>query len=500
MHIEQSRIDREAAVPSAIAKSIGSLAELPHYEGVQALHRAILSENHREVASQALDLIAGHDPTRAAILFCDCVGMSIPQERSEAYRRPLEKPAALGQKFAAILDQCQFKDQIRDEIRKLPLVDATYCREFVLGLKGLEAYGPSKAAELLIAHPSDVERYHAAQRGECTFFDPAQLDPKRFDLATDLFHPICDNPHLSPRNQELLAAWRDRIAPPLFPVERYGYGALHETLEVVSRRKEVVAVKIPFGERLDSPAPHSHQCADAASATRSFFVARGIPTDVYVMSVGGINHNVAVVYFSEGEKFQPVVVDVSPFGGFYTVENRDWTPDAPTKPGADTVRFANPLGSLAVFDQRGDRMPVVLGDFAWDQISTGLAPWFGCDLPSGKGRLIGFGGVVAFQEGASWLSERGTPEFYGAGVRDPYVGFHLALMIPSIDGATPKIFKIMAGDRRGEPVLEIPHEQPPSDLLAESVERANEMMPALHDFIRRVGISLERRVFSDSNE
>jgi hypothetical protein len=164
---------------------------------------------------------------------------------------------------------------------------------------------------------------------------------------------------------------------------------------------------------------------------------------------------------------------------------------------ADTVHFANPLGSHAVFDQRTDTVPVVLGDFAFDRIVSGLAPWFGCELPSGKGRLVGFGGVVAFQEGDPWLRERGTPEFYGSGMRDPYIGFHLALLIPSVEGEPPQIFKIMAGDRRGGQVLQMPYGSPPSDLLTESVAQAQERMPALRDFVTRIGISLERRVFSN---
>jgi hypothetical protein len=479
----------ETSVRSELVQRI---VHLPHYEGVKALHSEVIALPDGGCVPKVLDRIAHDNPIRAAIIFCDIVGLSIlPIEKGGGW----ESNKQIARKVAAILNRCESVDRIREEIMKLPLVDASTVRESVLGLKAIEAYGPTKAAEELIVRPSDVQRYHAAKRGEGAFYDPSKLDSQRFELAETLFRPMTDKPNLSARNEAILSEYVTTIAPEMFPIERYGYGAIHDTLETEAQRKGLIAIKIPWNALPDAPSHHSHQCADAASTTRSFFASKGIPSDVYVMSVAGINHNVAIAFFKEGDRFLPVVVDVSPFGGAYSIGERGFLASSESRPES-RVDFKNPLGTRDVFGQRGESAPAVLGDFPWDGLPTGLAPWFGCELPSGDARMVGFGGVVAFQDGPAWLRERGTPEFYGNGVRDPYVGFQLIIMTQPRDVEAQRIFKCMLGDRRGERVLDDVSNDLPRALLAESLAEAEKRMPDLKVFIKRAGFSLEKRVFT----
>jgi hypothetical protein len=468
-----------------------SFLDLPHYEAVRALQQEFDAHPAEGALPQILDRLAHLSPARAAITFCDLVGASIPP----IGQIPFQARQDIAQRFAALLERSEARSLIREEIVRLPLVDASLCRELVLGLKGLEAYGPTEAAKELIICPANVERYKKAQRGEGRFYDPSKLDSRRFELAETLLHPMKDTPTLSTRNQAVLDEFVYTVAPPLFPIERYGYGVLRDSLTYTHQRRGLVSIQIPWNDSPDTPSHTSHQCADAASTARSFFSSKGIPSDVYVMTVAGVNHNVAVVFFTEGDRFLPVVVDVSPFGGAYSIENRG-SLERTDSNSQVRVDFTNPLGTREVFEQRAESVPVVMGDFPWDSLATGLAPWFGCILPSSKARMVGFGGVVAFQEGSPWLRERGTPEFYGNGERDPYVGFQLVIMTPPKDGESPRIYKCIVGDRRGDDVVEQVSEDVPLKLLHEALTEAKKMIPEVKDFIDRVGFSLEKRVFS----
>ncbi len=221
------------------------------------------------------------------------------------------------------------------------------------------------------------------------------------------------------------------------------------------------------------------------------------------MSVGGLYHNVCIAFFEEegsnGRKLVPTLVDVSPFGGFYELS---------AAPHSLSPSFLNPLNTGAVFGQRAKPLPFIeASGFGVD--NNGLLPWCCEDLPSGRARVIGFGGIVANQKYGGWLPERGTPEYYGMGIRSPRPELTLYVMPRKGDPLAAlshtQFISLGYHEVSGEAVSYgyVPQEQIQNESLAQlRAGLQHELQPIatrrlreIKAMVERFGYSLEERAF-----
>jgi hypothetical protein len=450
-----------------------------------------------------LDMLANQNPYRAALALADLSGMALNKNLSEHY-----DPAA--RKFAALLSRCELLPLIHDAMLLLPTLDAILARRVFMNVRDTRFLDITAAAMYAVMRPNHHEKA-PLQIGAASYSLPdgflmpnrdAGLHARYSKMADELCEPVSQHPSLSPHNQQLLSLFRDELAPKLFPIQRYGYGSISDVLEISQISPDRWAFKNPWGETPDAPSPFCHQCADSASAARSFFVSHGVPADVYSMSVGSTFHNVCVAFFQEqrptGMKFIPTLVDASPYNGFYQVSDRNQT---------NYASFRNPISTCDVFNQRKASVPFVEAE-GFSLATTGLAPWFCEDLPSGRARIIGFGGVMANQK--SWWPERGTPEYYGHGIRAPRPEVSLHIIPRTGDPLESLVTRkgcihLSFHSALGEAVLHghVPTEQIENEsfaqlraeLLREVQSIAARHLQAVTALVERSGYSLEERVY-----
>jgi hypothetical protein len=475
---------------AAIQKDLRAVLEMPPYKRVMSLERESRQPDGGRVA-EVLDVLAAISPFLAAMTFADLCGQRLYQE---SIYTDLKTPA---QELQQIIQRCTEFDAIREAMRTLPTLDALECRRRVLGFKNFEAIDPTAAVLYAVMEPTSIpphlkDMYQFFTSSERRDEDKAHA--RFLDMAKERCLPVTATPTLSKSNQAVLDEFTKVMSPPLFSMERYGYGTVAEFLEVVPGHREVWRVRNPWGESPDAPAASCHQCADSAPAARSFFVSKGIPADVFVMILGGVRHNVCVAYFQEnlGEtvKTVPVLVDASPFGGFYTIEYG-------SRPYFN--QFNNALSTGHVMHQRSTALAFVGGDLLGVD-DAGLLPWCCEELPSGRGRVVPFGGVEAYQKKAGWFHERGTSEYHGHGARAPYVGMTFCIM-PGVNAnlATPTMSPFISVDARLEGdqiVIARAAKEADEELVGEIRTLAAKHLPDVKKFVARCGYDLSERKFA----
>jgi hypothetical protein len=494
---------KAAAIPQSdgarVATTLQTILELPPYKLASFLDTESRQQNGGRVP-EILDTLASQSPTRAALALADLCGLRIHEDYQGDERE-------VATQLCGLLDRCQSLSEIRDAMQSLPTLDAITCRRELFKVDGFAALDATAAAMYAIMAPySPPFQLEKACREIIQTSSPKEeLPHKRFSQRSkENCEPLTAHPQLSPANQAFLREFREKIAPKLFPPEKYGYSALSDVVECLPLSGDVWGIHNPWGESPDLPSPHCHQCADSAPAARSFFVSRGIPAEVYVMSLGNVWHNVCVAFFEEqradGLRHVPVLVDESPYGGFYSIEsgNRD-----------ASVYFTNTLGIHSVIKQRAAPLAFVGGD-RLRVPNAGLAPWFCEELPSGRGRVIGFGGIIASQRSAAWIVERGTPEYHGRGIRAPRPEVHLYVMphretefealrsfggpfvaVPFYQdskGAVPYNWNHGSGENSEISRLR-------AELAAELEPLATRHLANIHAMVARSGYSLSERVF-----
>jgi hypothetical protein len=452
-----------------------------------------------------LDTLARQNPTRAALALADLSGMILKNRFSQDYD---SEPHPLG----TILSRCETLSLIREAMLSLPTLDAIGCRHAFLQIRDSQFLDATAAAMYSIIRPHPLydppKQIHNASyylpHGDHMPYRVQSLHKRYSQIAAERCERITNNPELSPRNEQLLSEFRHQIAPKLFPVQNYGYGSLSDILEISKFSRDLWAIKNPWGDSPDAPSPLCHQCADSAPAARSFFVSHGVPADVYIMRIGTVCHNVCVVFFQEerpsGIKLVPTLVDASPYDGFYELDGTQWI-----RPPS----FLNPIGSFDVFNQRSSPLSFVEA-VGFGGNRSALAPWCCEDLPSGRARIVGFGGVVACQKYGGWLPERGTPEYYGGGIRTPRPELSLYVMprkgdqLECLLSGYPFI-SLSCHENSGRTVWndyvspsEAQNEflaQLRADLLQEIQPIASRHLHSIRAMIERSGYSLEERVF-----
>jgi hypothetical protein len=485
-----------------VSTTMQTVLELPPYK----LARFLEAESQQPdggLAPEILDALASQSPTHAALALADLCGLRM-HENFRGNR------AAVKDELCGMLPRCLSLAEIRDAMLTVPTLDAITCRRELFKMTGFEAFDATAAAMYAIMGDRSMPTQIEGAGRFLTRVSSAspEMPHQHFSrMSKETCEPLTAQPLLSPANAALLTEFGSHIAPTLFPPERYGYGALANELEFVpfEEKEDVWGIRAPWGESPDLPSSRCHQCADSAPAARSFFVSRGIPADVYVMSLGNLYHNVCIAFFQEqradGPKCVPVLVDASPYNGFYSVEQGE----------RDTsVFFNNALGTHGVVGQRALPLAFVGGD-RLHVSNAGLAPWCCEELPSGRGRIIGFGGVMASQKEASWLSERGTPEYYGNGIRAPRP--ELSLYVMPHSGNELEALRTWSGpflsvvfyqdsgravacnDWTGSAPKDESAVQLRAQLIAELEPLAQRHLADVHAMVKRSGYSLAERVF-----
>jgi len=478
------------APQTAINEALRVVLEMPPYKRAIYLEQEIRQPDGGRVA-EVLDALASMSPLLAAMTLADLSGQRL---YPETIYTDLNTPA---KELRGIVGGCTHYQAIREAMRTLPTLDALECRRRVLGFQNFEAIDPTAAVLYAVMEPTSIpphlkDMYEFFTSSERRDEDKAHA--RFLDMAKERSLPVTATPTLSKANQAVLDEFTKVVSPPLFPTERYGYGAIADILEVVPGRREVWRVKNPWGESPDAPAASCHQCADSAPAARSFFVSKGIPADVFVMILGGVRHNVCVAYFQEnlGEtvKTVPVLVDTSPFGGFYTIEYG-------SRPYFN--RFNNALSTGHIMHQRSTALAFVGGDLLHVD-DAGLLPWCCEELPRGRGRVVAFGGVEAYQKKASWFHERGTSEYHGHGARAPYVGMTFCIM-PGVNAnlATPTMSPFISVDARLEGdqiVIARAAKEADAELIEDIRSLAAKHLPDVKRLVERCGYDLSERKFA----
>jgi|GEM_PF-3387554 len=410
------RVSKEPteAIPPEQSQDIKQVLTLPPYKLASFLANESLQSNGGCV-SLVLDSLAAISPIRAALALCDLSSLRLAP-------RPGEIGCRAQEELKEIIQSCRLFGEIRAELLTLPTLDAMRCRRDLLKLQDHHTGDPTLIALYAVAAP----QYYLPTflRREVWFdnragWNESALHRHYAKLARESWEPVSAAPELSEHNRQILHEFQEEISPTLFPIERYGYGSVADVLECAPIDQDMWGDRDVWGfvnlwaESPDETPSRYFQCADSAPTARSFFVARGIPADVYVLSIGGIFHNVCIVFFEEHRaeymRTVPVLVDATPYNGLYRIEpgHRELSAD-----------ILNPIDCAGVYSQRKKPLAFVGGD-RLAVTPTGLAPWSCQELKSGRARVFTFGGVTAQQKQTGWIVERGTPEYHGNGIRAP---------------------------------------------------------------------------------
>lgn len=466
---------------SRISRShtLNSLIDTPHYTLVSKLAGECASSNEAFV-SDALDALAYQDPTRAALVLTD---VSIQSIQSTNCISRNSSPLKCVQ---SSLLKSRSKDILVEHLERLPTFDAMKCRFEVAGIGGYRMLGLSVGALALLTNKGGLPSYLSWMKKFLSREDLNHENLARFiETSRQQFAPLSDKPQLSQANHRIMDEYQHTIARALFRPERYGYGHVCDVLQLAAGHKMAARVQGLWGNSLDEPSLLFHQCADSAPTTRSFFVSRGIPADVYVVTIGGIAHNITVAFFSENGRFVPVVADASPYAGFYSIKNHC---------GRSDIQFINPLGITNIYSQRADALPIVSGDFRFQADVSGLLPWFCEELSCAPGRIIGFAGVSAWQKVG--YAERGTPEYYGNGERSRHLAIEIAVL-PHVGSslsqpADSPFIQVNLIHKGNQTTIEDSNTTLHPQLAAHIVEIAKKHFPDVERTIRRLGIDFDQ--------
>lgn len=493
----QSRDKSTDAIPEASLPPLQGAREalaMSHYDLVKAVVSS-LREGRGEQVSDILESLASHSPTRAALVVSEVLALlSQNSFEDQGERRSL----------CDIVAQSRVGDALRDELSRLPTIDAHQARLSLCGSDYVDSMALVLAPMMILRGEGDRILSNAVQvlddrRGS----DEYRKDPEKVRQITERamlerFLPLTLPEQLGPGHAHVVEDFY-RHARDAFKPELYGYerscelltlelgvtrlsGLAHRTTGgeegYASRLREKAMrarVFVPYSDSPDRAGVHGHQCVDSASVARSFFSQRGIPSDIFLVTVGEMYHNVTVAYFSEKDKHLPVLVDVSPFGGFYP----------PTGEGA--ASYWRPQSAVHVFGVREHSLPFVEG-FLGPRAQSGMIPWF-CEDTS-LGRVVGFAGVCDRQVHRDREWERGTDEWYGNGEKVRLPAISLTLFTKGgqqIFDETPKVMFVLDGN---DVRVQESSKGCPSHVLAELKRLAATHIGPVRDTIDRLSIPI----------
>lgn len=467
---------------------------MSHYDLVRGIAGS-LKDAQVDLVRDIFESLISHDSIRAALV------------ASDVYASVTKSSLRVGEESRALCDilvGCRGADLLQNEISRLPTVDAFRARVDVYKVDLVESMARILAPMAVVRGAaerdlSDVVRI-LDDRGASGEYGSSRerVSQATFKEMAERFHPLTDVAALSPQHQQVIAdfyrTWGDRLRPELYGYER---NSSLLTLEQDVRRlsglaaratggDEGYAVRLrekalrarvfaPYDESPDRVSEHGHQCVDSASVARSFFSERGIPSDIFLVTIGEMFHNLTVCYFSAHDKYVPVVVDASPFGGFY--------PNS----GEGAPSYWRPQSVVHVRGVRESSLPFVDG-FLGPRSPSGMIPWF-CE-ESTLGRVVGFAGVCDRQLHPERQLERGTDEWYGNGKKVRYPAVSLTLFSRSGAESTiqmPKAMFVLDGDSVR---VEESSKGCSPDVLAELRRIAAAHLGSVRDTIKRLSIPI----------
>ncbi len=502
-HSQRQHQPAELVSPSRAAQDLARHA-FSHFSFVDSLAKTLRSNDFAAVAQQ-LDAIALNDPRRAAICLADTYQHRLPLDTNRSkYLEDAEyasdkNDSVLGIK--QVVEQLRARDSVLRELRDLPTLDAARLRFEVLGESITKSAallaavvgrisGKEKSAHQLVDYLSGGDGFSEREKSQLK---------KEMGISARRFSTFSEPQSLDLRHQALFEEfYQVTEGSGLFRIERYGYQGVAEELRRAKKREVggVARVKIPWSESFDLPNPDCHQCHESALTARSFFSGRGIPADLWIGFVGGTQHTVTVVYFPKASRFVPVVVDVSPYGGMYSVD---------PKQGGEHFAFQNPAGVMGVRRVRANPQPIVRGDRLFSgnaELENGLLPWFSQDLSNNKGRIVAMGGVLADQVANQDDWGEYGPAWRGRGIRNPKIVLELTLFpginsefVRSTGEACGKIVvtrKEKSGDLK---VIEADSNLSKEQITA-MLEVADERFSSIRKTVGRLDIDLRKRPFT----
>ena len=476
------------------------LIDLPQYALVREVERRFHERRQSDVV-EIFQILAASSFERAALTLSDLHGLTRQAHQVWDELRPrLQGIPSWG--------------DIEEAVRGLPTIDAHEfrvaildhdCRESALQQLAMVTHLRGSFSEDLHEPERFISHARTIIRDESK--DPA-LEGLLRGAALERFNPVVLPQALRGRDRILCDEFIATIQEPYFPPGGYGYSAHADalTLQTPEPVKESdfryrftggaegeihrqlaarvnAKVLVPWPDTPDVPPTVGHQCVDSASSARSFFVARGVPADVYLIQVGALCHNVCVAFFEERGRLTPVVVDASPFEGSYSL----------TGEGRPTLWRPQLIEN--VYSVRKGGLPLVVdawtGFFGRGSASpSGFLPWSCEDIS--EGRVVTFMGIHDRPVHAARCFERGTAEYYGRGERIRALGFSVSVIPPSAAQSPEAVIHLMTKWEEGElSVMEC------SEGLSEALrERLCEMLraarPRAEETLARLNIPLGR--------
>lgn len=484
-HQPEKRSQRNEPLPIETFREV--LAK-PHYEMVETIGRYV-RDGHAEKTQEIFASIAGSNATRAALVIADLYASS-PSD-SGAWRE-----------ITKTCSDATWWKAVEESVSRLPVVDAHRFRVEMLGHEPSESMAKVVAA---FVNKKSEAKMPPFRNG----YDERKWRKEEVDAISSALESkvqgggalVTTLQSLSGRALELCREFNERVAALHFPLEKYGYSTGARSLkvdkpatrlsrlsgendgEVKESPRQMLArlaskVFVEWGASPDLPGAHGHQCVDSASAARSFFVARGVPCDVYLIGLGSITHNIAVAFFeNRNGGYQPVVVDASPFKNSYRLSG----PEAPA--------IWRPQTISDIYEVRKHSMPFAQGYFGGFGGGGGYLPW-SCVEVKGVGILVGFAGIRDEHIKIRNRMIAGTDEFYGRGarVRAPALSYAL---IPAPVGGEPVPMAHLVVEERDKKVVTVEQTGVLSDSQKRAVlDVAKAQMPHLRKAIKGLDLQL----------
>ena len=476
-------------IPSEHAHDLRDTLGLKHYELVSRIG-SLLSQEQEGLVKELFERIAEHNLRRLALLLGDVF--------AQAENEHFQKDFGALQCLVKVLDEVNCRESVRAELRKLPTRDAHRARMVLFEVDSDESAALAAAAIVSLAGEGTLSTSELVRRvgyhGKQTDFhgNHLPLEERIPAIRAERFYLRSEPAALAPQYQQLVDEFY-LSTQGLFSADRYGYSQVADALvldgqttpkgatgtneqELLNSKRILSKVFVPWSDTPDFVHQMSFQSVDSASVARSFFVERGVPTEIYLVKVEGFFHNVAVAFFPDGEKFSPCVIDASPLRGFYELNGKD----APTG--------WTPQGMSAVRAVRHSGVSFAYGAFAWNGLMEPL-PW--CCRDTQCGRIVVSAGVYdePTHPERAWI--RGEFEYYDRGERERYP----SVLLRVLGGGRGAVSMVFIRDASGETTLHTTGGEVTPELVEYGKELALEHLPLVEATIKRMEIPVGQVVW-----
>lgn len=493
--IERSREDFEGGIFPPV-KTLRELLDQKPYEMVSSIV-ALLHVGDEKLVGEVFSYLVEQNPTRLAIVVGDVFTRLRDNQAFRSFKAIQRDHQAL-EIVKDLVVAGSSSHVLREELLHLPTRDAHRCRTELFGIDSDRSIALAIAAILSLKGEEEVSLGDLITCVGSHGSRPS-LEGERLPLCERIrrtleerFYVREEPRPLSLQHQQIVDEFY-RLAEDQFSLETYGYHRVADGLQLdqelnadaylvggeTERQHRLRAklflskVFVPWPATPDIVNHMAHQCVDSASVARSYFVARGIPSDVYLVKVGSFYHNVAVAFLPDHGKYNPCVVDASPFRASYELLGK----------GSPTLW--SPQGINAVLSLREEAVPFAQGYFGGDG-RLGLLPWFCAD--SDDGRIIGCAGVHDKIIDRASMMERGADEYYGRGERERYPAILLTVLKRGFEERS----MLFGRDASGEVILRQQRGELSGRIVDFGRDLAREHLPSIEAAVARMKIPVGR--------